>query len=98
MECLVRNETLKELKLKSCGIDEFGIKKVAKALEVNRTLRVLDLSENSIGSEAGKELLSSLYLNNHIISMPLERTQVELATRKFIEEKVEINQVEYGRR
>lgn len=97
-ECLVENVFLKELRVRFCSIDEFGMRKIAKALEVNKTLKVLDISENPIGAEAGKELLSSIYINNVLISLPLEKTQIELSTRKFIEEKISMNQAEHGKR
>lgn len=74
------------------------MKKLAKALEVNKTLEVLDLTENPIGAEAGKELLASVYLNSTLITLLLEKTQIELSTRKFIEERIGMNQAEHSKR
>jgi hypothetical protein len=70
---------------------------IAKALEVNKTLKVLDLSENPIGADAGKELLSGIYINRGLIQLSLDKTQIEMSTRKFIDEKIAINYLEHGK-
>ena len=53
---LRENKGLTELKLVGCGIDAEGIFHLAQALRVNTTLRVLDLSYNTINSESAEHL------------------------------------------
>ena len=53
---LRENTGLTELILEYCGIDAEGISQLAQALHVNTTLRVLDLSENTVDSESAEHL------------------------------------------
>ena len=50
------NTVLTELRLKGCRIDAEGLSHLEQALHVNTTLRVLDLSENTVGSQGAKHL------------------------------------------
>ena len=53
---LRENTGLTELRLLECGIDAEGISHLAHALRVNTTLRVLDLSRNTVGSQGAEHL------------------------------------------
>ena len=50
------NTGLTELRLEYCGIDAEGISHLEQALCVNTTLRVLDLTANTVGSQGAKHL------------------------------------------
>ena len=50
------NTVLTELRVRDCGIDAEGISHLVQALPVNATLRVLDLSENTVGSQSAENL------------------------------------------
>ena len=50
------NTGLTELRLVGCHIDAEGISHLAPALCVNTTLRVLNLSKNTVGSQGAKHL------------------------------------------
>ena len=50
------NTGLTELRLWNCGIDAEGISHLEQALCVNTTLRVLDLSENTVDSQGAEHL------------------------------------------
>ena len=50
------NTVLTELRLEGCGIDAEGTSHLAQALCDITTLRVLDLSENSVGSQGARHL------------------------------------------
>ena len=53
---LRENTVLTELRLVDCDIDAEEISQLAQALHVNTTLRVLDLSHNTINSESAEHL------------------------------------------
>ena len=53
---LRENKGLTELILHCCGIDAEGISQLVQALRVNTTMRVLDLSYNTIDSESAEHL------------------------------------------
>ena len=53
---LRENTVLTELILLGCHIDAEGTSHLVQALRVNTTLRVLDLSENTVGSQGARHL------------------------------------------
>ena len=53
---LRENTGLTELRLWGCGIDAEGISHLEQALHVNTTLRVLDLSSNTVDSKSAEHL------------------------------------------
>ena len=50
VEMVKRNNTLKELKLKQCGLEANNSQSFVAALNRNRSLKVLEMSENSLGA------------------------------------------------
>ena len=50
------NTVLTELTLRGCHIDAKGLSHLAQALCVNTTLRVLNLSQNTVGSQGARHL------------------------------------------
>ena len=53
---LRRNTVLTELRLSSCGIDAEGTAQLADVLCGIATLRILDLSENSVDTKGARHL------------------------------------------
>ena len=56
-----RSTVLTELRLENCGLDEEGIGSIANVLKKVATLKVLDLSFNTIDSMGAKHLGNTFF-------------------------------------
>ena len=65
-----------QLNLRRLGMDDLGAKQISAALSVDRSLTVLDLSENAIGDSGAEALGNALRVNTSLRGLGLARNRV----------------------
>lgn len=85
-------EFLEELCLAGCGLNrknyEFG-----RVLAFNKILKVLDLSNNRLGEDVGKEFLKGIKYNGSLLKFDVRMCNIEPETEFAIREKIYTNRM-----
>ncbi|XP_063217361.1 dynein regulatory complex subunit 5 [Bacillus rossius redtenbacheri] len=71
---LAVSEVPEELNISGCGIAEKGAKKVSRMLMYNKCLKVLNLSNNSIGEQGVEAVLLALSRNISLVQLDMRMT------------------------
>eukprot|EP00921_Rhytidocystis_pertsovi_P016587 GHVQ01026143.1.p1 GENE.GHVQ01026143.1~~GHVQ01026143.1.p1 ORF type:complete len:593 (+),score=90.61 GHVQ01026143.1:478-2256(+) len=86
---------LEAANFRECQIGQLGAKHLAAAIQVNRSIKILDLSHNLIGVEGAISLLQALQDNPVITALDLTGNGVGYETIVAIERLLKRNQSQY---
>ena len=94
IDCFKMNKTLMELKLPSINkLSSKSIKKLAVAIQVNKTLQILDISDNTLYSNGITALINCLKINNTVRKLNVSRNSINDDTTELLAEVVQENTI-----
>ena len=91
LEGIKSNETIGELNLSSCDIDDDAAKRLAAALEENTSIHTLNLSSNDIDNEGAKYLATALEKNKTLRIIDLRSNWIEDDGAEYLVKMLEKN-------
>lgn len=91
-EALEENNTLRNLELEGCRINDQGAEILGQILEKNSTIETLNLSHNVIGNQGIQHLGNALKKNKGLIELSLASNRFDSEGIKFLTESLKENQ------